>query len=151
MSNLIYTMRKILHGFIGLIALTGAMLLSVSTCFAAEELYIAGQLVKEIHAGNLADLSSAITVGQGGTFTYDFDKKILTMKRVSIKTSSSPAISSNVKDLKIVVLASNTLETESSTVMKLEDATEIKTEASSEGTLNIKSASGVGIYAKKNS
>ncbi len=47
MSNLIYTMRKILHRFIGLIALTGALLLSANTCFAAEELRIAGQLVEK--------------------------------------------------------------------------------------------------------
>ena len=143
-------MRKILHRFIGLIALTGALLLSVSTCFAAEELHIAGHLVTQSNAGNLGNLSG-INVGSGGSFTYDFDKKILTMKRVSIKTSSSPAISSNVKDLKIVVLASNTLETESSTVMKLEDATEIKTEASSEGTLNIKSTSEAGPLCEKES
>ena len=150
MSNLIYTMRKILHGFIGLIALIGAMLLSVSTCFAAEELHIVGRTVTKSNAGNLADLSSAITVGQGGTFTYDFDKKTLTMKRVTITmTTSDPAISSNIKGLKIVVLASNTLQTESSEAMKLEADTEIKTEAPSEGTLNIKSTSGVGIYAKK--
>ena len=149
MSNLIYTMRKILHRFIGLITLTGALLLSVSTCFAAEELYIAGQLVKEIHAGNLADLSSDITVGQGGTFTYDFNKKILTMKRVTIKTSSSRAIASYIKGLKIVVLASNTLESTNSEVMKLHEDTEIKTEPSSEGTLSIKSTSGVGLFAKK--
>ncbi|MGP1362712.1 MAG: Ig-like domain-containing protein [Bacteroides sp.] len=142
-------MRKILHGFIGLIALTGAMLLSMSTCFAAEELRIAGQLVTKGSAGDLADLSGAINVGSGGTFTYDFDKKTLTMKRVTITmTSSSPAISSSIKGLKIVVLASNTLQTESSEAMKLEADTEIKTEASSEGTLNIKSTSGVGIYAK---
>lgn len=147
MSNLIYTMRKILHGFIGLIALTGAMLLSMSTCFAAEELHIAGQLVTKGNAGDLADLSN-VNVGSGGTFKYDFDKKTLTMKRVTIETSSSPAISSNIKDLKIVVLASNTLKG-SSVVMKLEEDTDIKTEASSEGTLSIKSTSGVGLFAKK--
>ena len=142
-------MRKILHGFIGLIALTGALLLSVSTCFAADELHIAGQLVKPSNAGNLGELSS-VTVGSGGSFTYDFDKKILTMKRVTIETSSSPAIFSNIKDLKIVVLASNTLKG-SSVVMKLEEDTDIKTEASSEGTLSIKSTSGVGLFAKKKS
>ena len=119
----------------------------MSTCFAAEELHIAGQLVTKGNAGDLADLSN-VNVGSGGTFKYDFDKKTLTMKRVTIETSSSPAISSNIKDLKIVVLASNTLKG-SSVVMKLEEDTDIKTEASSEGTLSIKSTSGVGLFAKK--
>ena len=142
-------MRKILHGFIGLIALTGAMLLSVSTCFAAEELHIAGHLVTQSNAGNLGNLSG-INVGSGGSFTYDFDKKILTMKRVTIEASAYYAISSNIKDLKIVVLASNTLKG-NPVVMKLEEDTEIKTEASNEGTLNIKSTSEAGLFAKKKS
>lgn len=142
-------MRKILHRFIGLIALTGALLLNVETCFAAEELHIAGKLVEAYNAGDLANFSH-VNVGSGGTFKYDFQNKTLTMKRVTITmTSNDPAISSNIKGLKIVVLASNTLQTESSEAMKLEADTEIKTEASSEGALNIKSASGVGIYAKK--
>ncbi len=147
MSNLIYTMRKILHRFIGLIALTGALLLNVETCFAAEELHIAGHLVTQSNAGNLGNLSG-INVGSGGSFTYDFDKKILTMKRVTIEASSYYAISSNIKDLKIVVLASNTLKG-NPVVMKLEEDTEIKTEASNEGTLNIKSTSEAGLFAKK--
>lgn len=147
MSNLIYTMRKILHGFIGFITLTGALLLSVSTCFAAEELRIAGQLVEKSNASDLKSLSG-VTVGAEGEFTYDFDKKILTMKRVTIEASSYYAISSNIKDLKIVVLASNTLKG-NPMVMKLEEDTEIKTEASNEGTLNIKSTSEAGLFAKK--
>ncbi len=121
-------MKRKLHNLRWLAALFYCFLSWTSSIMAEEyALYIADTQVTDANCNNLSgDKFPGVTVAPGGIFKYDPDKKILTMKEVTVVVGNNEsAIWNGIVGLKIEVSGTNELKSTTGAGLQCNFSTQI--------------------------